>query len=49
MPCLTYIMNMEQTNKNVFTYIKTHYGDVILAKILKLEKIMIKYSYTNHF
>ena len=30
-------------------YIKTHYGETILAKIRKLEKTMIKYSsYTNH-
>ena len=34
---------------SVFTYIKMHYGENILAKILKLEKTMIKYSsYTNH-
>ena len=42
-------MNTEETNKNIFTYIKTHYGGTILAKIRKLEKTMIKYSsYTNH-
>ena len=42
-------MNTEQTNENVFTYIKTHYGKTILAKIRKLEKTMIKYSsYTNN-
>ena len=42
-------MNTEQTSDNVVTYIKTHYGEAILAKILKLEKIMIKYSsYTSH-
>ena len=42
-------MNTEQASKNVFTYIKTHYGETILAKIRKLEKSMIKYSsYTNH-
>ena len=42
-------MNTEQTSKNIFTYIKTHYGETILAKIGKLEKTMIKYSsYTNH-
>ena len=30
-------------------YIKTHYGETVLAKIQKLEKTMIKYSsYTNH-
>ena len=35
--------------KNIFMYIKTHYGETILAKIRKLEKTMIKYSsYTNH-
>ena len=43
-------MNTEETSKNIFTsYIKTHYGEAILAKIRKVEKIMIKYSsYTNH-
>ena len=42
-------MNTEQASKNIFTYIKTHYGETILAKIRKLEKTMIKYSsYTNH-
>ena len=42
-------MNTEQTSKNIFTYIKTHYGETILAKIGKLEKTKIKYSsYTNH-
>ena len=42
-------MNTEQTSKNIFTYIKTHHGETILAKIRKLEKTMIKYSsYTNH-
>ena len=42
-------MNAEQTSKNIFMYIKTHYGETILAKIRKLEKTMIKYlSYTNH-
>ena len=42
-------MNTEQTSKNIFTYIKTDYGETILAKIRKLEKTMIKYSsYTNH-
>ena len=42
-------MNTEQTSKNIFTYIKTHYGETILAKIWKLEKTMIKYSsYTTH-
>ena len=32
-------MNTEQTSKNIFTYIKTHYGETILAKYS---------SYTNH-
>ena len=42
-------MNTEQTSKNIFTYIKTHYGETILAKIQKLKKNMIRYSsYTNH-
>ena len=42
-------MNTEQTSKNILMYIKTHYGETILAKIRKLEKTMIKYSsYTNH-
>ena len=42
-------MNTEQTSKNIFTHIKTHYGETILTKIQKLEKTMIKYSsYTNH-
>ena len=42
-------MNTEQTSKNIFTYIKTHYGETILAKIWKLEKTKIKYSsYTNN-
>ena len=42
-------MNTEQTVKNIFTYIKMHYGETILAKIRKLEKTIIKYSsYTNH-
>ena len=34
-------MNTEQTSENIFTYIKTHYGEVTLAKIRKLEKTMI--------
>ena len=34
-------MNTEQTSKNIFTYIKTHYGGSILAKIRKLEKTRI--------
>ena len=42
-------MNTELTSKNIFTYIKTHCGETILAKIKKLEKTMIKYSScTNH-
>ena len=42
-------MNTKQTSKNIFTYIKTHYGEIILPKIRKLEKTMIKYSsYTNY-
>ena len=42
-------MNTDQTSGNIFTYIKTHYGETILAKVRKLEKTMIKYSpYTNH-
>ena len=40
------IINSEQRSKNIFTCIKTHYGETILAKIRKLEKTMI--SYTNH-
>ena len=41
-------MNTEQTSKNIFTYMKTHYGEVILSKVWKLEKTMIKCSsYTN--
>ena len=42
-------MNIEQTRKKIFTFIKTHYGETILAKIQKLEKTMIKYSsYAYH-
>ena len=42
-------MNTEQTSKNMSTYIKTHYGETILAKIRKLDITMIKYSsYINH-
>ena len=37
-------MNTEQTSKNIFTYIKTHYGETVPAKIWILEKTMIKYS-----
>ena len=43
-------MNNEQISKNIFTYIKTHYDETILAKTRKLEKTMIKCSsYTNHY
>ena len=42
-------MSTGQTSKNVFTYIKTHHGETIPAKIRKLEKTMITYlSYTDH-
>ena len=42
-------MNNEQISKNIFTYIKTHYDETIIAKTRKLEKTMIKCSsYTNH-
>ena len=37
-------MNTKKTIKNIFTYIKTHYGEIILAKIWKLEKTIKKYS-----
>ena len=37
-------MNTKKTIKNIFMYIKTHYGEIILAKIRKLEKTMKKYS-----
>ena len=37
-------MNTEQTSKNILTHIKMHYEEAILAKMQKLEKIMIKYS-----
>ena len=36
-------MNTGQTSENILMYIKTHYGETILAKIRKLEKTMIKY------
>ena len=43
-----YILNTEQTRENIFTYVKTRYGENILAKIRKLKKTMIKCSsYTN--
>ena len=43
-------MNTEQTRKNIFTHIKTHYGEIILAKIWKLEKTMIqlRFSFRCH-
>ena len=42
-------MNTEQTSENIFTCIKMRYAEAILAKIRKLEKIMIKYSsYADH-
>ena len=42
-------MNTEQTGKNIFIYIKTHFDETILAKTRKQEKTMMKYSsYTNH-
>ena len=42
-------MNNEQTSENIFPHIKIHYGEVILAKIQKLERTMIKNSsYTSH-
>ena len=37
-------MNTKQRSENIFTYIKTHYGEVNLAKIEKLQKTMIQYS-----
>ena len=41
--------NVNDYVAHIFTYIKTHYGETILAKIRKLEKTKIKYSsYTNH-
>ena len=43
-----YILNTEQTRENIFMYIKTHYGETILAKMRKLKKTMINCSsYTN--
>ena len=42
-------MITERARHNTFKYIKTHYGETILAKIWKLQKAVIKYSsYTNH-
>ena len=40
-------MNTEQTSKNIFMYIKTHYGETILAKIRKLER-SIFHKHANH-
>ena len=41
-------MDTEKASENIFTYIKTDYGESILAKIEKLEKTMTKYlSYIN--
>ena len=37
-------MNSEQKRESIFTYIKTNYGETILAKMRRLEKTMIKYS-----
>ena len=37
-------MNNEQTSENISRYIKTQYGETILAKIRKLEKTIIKYT-----
>ena len=43
-------MRQRMFKEAIFTYIKTHYGETILAKIRKLEKTVIKYSSytTNH-
>ena len=42
-------MSTEQTYENILTYIKSDYGEAILADIRKLKKPMFKYSsYTNH-
>ena len=42
-------MNTDQTSENIFPYIKTHYGEAILAKIQRLERTIIKNSsFTNH-
>ena len=42
-------MSTEQTSKNIFMYIKTHYRETILAKVRKLEKTMITHLfYINH-
>ena len=42
-------MNTEQTSENIFTYMKMHYSETILAKIRKPGETIIKYSsYTNH-
>ena len=39
-------MNTEQTSKNIFTHIKMHYGEIVLAKIRKLEKTMIQLRFS---
>ena len=42
-------MDTERISKNIFTYMKMHYGEANLAKIRELEKTMVKYSsYANH-
>lgn len=42
-------MSREQTKEIISTYIKSDYGEAILANIRKLEKPMFNYSsYTNH-
>ena len=28
-------MNTEQTSKNIFTYIKTHYGETVVAPVFQ--------------
>ena len=44
-----YLSKRNPLKHNIFSYIKTHYGETILAKVQKLEKTMIKYSsYTNY-
>ena len=35
-------MNTEHAIENIFSYLKMHYGETILAKTWKLEKTMIK-------
>ena len=41
-------MKTEQTSEKMFTYVKIHYSEAILARIRELEKNMIEYSYANH-